>query len=143
MSERIGYAVYSEIEAGYLVTASPSNYLWDPAAAIIYETAAKAWASAKRRGAGYAIAVAINRNENGNFEHEQIPPPMKAPPGSWIVKIEDHGLPTGPLYITSLSKDGKPRASSEIHEARGFDHEQATEVASRMKGTVKVEKIAS
>lgn len=78
-----------------------------------------------------------------HFEHEQIPPPMKAPPGSWIVKIEDHGLPTGPLYITSLSKDGKPRASSEIHEARGFDHEQATEVASRMKGTVKVEQIAS
>ncbi|WP_139474494.1 hypothetical protein [Aeromonas veronii] len=116
MSERIGYAVYSEIEAGYLATASPSNYLWDPAAAIIYETAAKAWTSAKRRGAGYAIAVAINRNENGNFEHEQIPPPMKAPPGSWIVKIEGHGLPTGPLYITSLSKDGKPRASSEIHE---------------------------
>ncbi|MGL5471423.1 MAG: hypothetical protein ACRDCT_25160, partial [Shewanella sp.] len=113
MSERIGYAVYSEIEAGYLATASPSNYLWDPAAAIIYETSAKAWASAKRRSAGYAIAVAINRNENGNFEHEQIPPPMKAPPGSWIVKIEDHGLPTGPLYITSLSKDGKPRASSE------------------------------
>lgn len=142
MSELIGYAVYSEIEGGYLVTESPSNYLWDPAAAIVYETAAKAWASAKRRGAGYAIAVAINRNANGYLQHEQISPPMKAPPGSWIVKIEGHGLPTGPLYIASLTKDGKFRASSEIHEARGFDHEQATEVASRMKGSVKVEQVA-
>lgn len=40
MSERIGYAVYSKIEGGYLVTASPSNYHWDPAAALMYETTA-------------------------------------------------------------------------------------------------------
>ncbi|MEV3830134.1 hypothetical protein RI534_12905 [Aeromonas allosaccharophila] len=61
MPKRIGYAVYSEIECGYLVTASPSNYLLDPAAALMYETAAKAWASANRRGPRYAIAVAIVR----------------------------------------------------------------------------------
>lgn len=80
MFERIGYAVYSKIAGGYLVTASPSNYLWDPAAALVYETAAKAWASAKRRGPGYAIAVAIIQDESGKLQHEELPIPMKAAP---------------------------------------------------------------
>lgn len=129
MSERIGYAVYSEIEGGYLVTASPSNYHWDPAAAMMYETAVKAWASANRRGPGYAVAVAIIRDESGKLQHEELPIPMKAAPGSWIVRINDEGLPIGPLYISSLSRDGKTRASTEIRDARGFTNEQATELA--------------
>lgn len=70
MSKRIGYAVYSEIEGGFLVTASPSNYLWDPSAAIMYETAARAWASANRRGPKYAVAVAIVLDESGKLQHE-------------------------------------------------------------------------
>ena len=129
MSKHIGYAVYSKIESGYLVTASPSNYHWDPAAAMMYETAAKAWASANRRGPGYAVAVAIVRDESGKLQHEELPIPMKAAPGSWIVRIKDEGLPIGPLSISSLSRDGKSRASTEIRDARGFSHEKAVELA--------------
>lgn len=134
MSKRIGYAVYSEIESGYLVTASPGNYHWDPAAAIVYETTAKAWASANRRGPGYAVAVAILRDENGDLHHEELPIPMKAAPGSWIVRIQDEGLPLGPLYISSLNRDGKSRASTEIRDARGFSHEQAVELSATFEG---------
>lgn len=145
MAERIGYAVYSEIEGGYLVTASPSNYLWDPEAALLYETATKAWVSANRRGPRYAVAVAIVRDESGKFQHEELPFPMKAAPGSWIVCIEDTGLPMGPLYIASLSRDGKTRASAEIRDARGFSHEQALELATQLQRkpnrTVKVEQV--
>ena len=101
MSERIGYAVYSKIEGGYLVTASPSNYHWDPAAALMYETTAKAWASAKRRGPGYAIAVVISRGEDGSLHHEELSPPMKAVSGSWIVRIEDAGLPPGVRIVVA------------------------------------------
>lgn len=147
MSERIGYAVYSEIEGGYLVTASPSNYLWDPAAALMYETAAKAWASANRRGPGYAVAVAIVRDKSGEILHEDLPIPMKASPGSWIVRIQDEGLPLGPLYISSLNRDGKSRASTEIRDARGFSHEKAVELAATFEGkqgrTVSVEQVPS
>lgn len=143
----IGYAVYSEIESGYLVTVSPSNYNWDPAAAMIYETAAKAWASANRRGLGYAVAVAIVRNESGELHHEELPIPMKAAPGSWIVRIQDEGLPLGPLYISSLNRDGKSRASTEIRDARGFSHEKAVELAATFEGkqgrTVCVEQVPS
>lgn len=146
MSERIGYAVYSEIEGEYLVTESPSNYHWDPAAALMYETAAKAWASAKRRGPGYAIAVAINRDEDGSLHHEELSPPMKAVSGSWIVRIEDAGLPIGPLYIASLSRDGKSRASTEIYDARGFSHQQAVELAAKFQGrpncTAQIEQVS-
>ncbi len=145
MPKRIGYAVYSEIECGYLVTASPSNYLLDPAAALMYETAAKAWASANRRGPRYAIAVAIVRDESGKLQHEELPLPMKAAPGSWIVCIEDTGLPMGLLYIASLSRDGKTRASTEIRDARGFSHEQAVELATQLQSkpnrTAKVEQV--
>lgn len=145
MAERIGYAVYSEIEGGYLSTASPSNYLWDPSAAMMYETAAKAWASANRRGSKYAVAVAIVRDESGKLQHEELPFPMKAAPGSWIVRIEDTGLPMGPLYVTSLSRDGKTRASTEIRDARGFSHEQAFELAAHLQSkphrTAKVEQV--
>ncbi|MCS3793792.1 hypothetical protein [Aeromonas hydrophila] len=146
MAERIGYAVYSEIEGGYLATASPSNYLWDPSAAMMYETAAKAWASANRRGSKYAVAVAIVRDESGKLQHEELPFPMKAAPGSWIVRIEDTGLPMGPLYVTSLSRDGKTRASTEICDARGFSHEQALELAAQLQSmpnrTAKVEQVS-
>ncbi|MFM5578334.1 hypothetical protein ACET7N_06410 [Aeromonas veronii] len=146
MSERIGYAVYSEVECGYLITASPSHYLWDPAAALLYETAAKAWASANRRGPGYAVAVAIVRDESGKLQHEELPFPMKAAPGSWIVCIEDTGLPMGTLYVTSLSRDGKTRASTEIRDARGFSHEQALELATQLQSkpnrTAKVEQVS-
>ncbi len=145
MPKHIGYAVYSEIESGYLVTASPSNYHWDPAAAIMYETTAKAWASANRRGPRYAIAVAIVRDESGKLQHEELPLPMKAAPGSWIVCIEDTGLPMGLLYIASLSRDGKTRASTEIRDARGFSHEQAVELATQLQSkpnrTAKVEQV--
>ncbi|HEA3088182.1 TPA: hypothetical protein RVR74_000461 [Aeromonas salmonicida] len=145
MSKHIGYAVYSKFESGYLVTASPSNYLWDPAAALMYETAVKAWASANRRGPGYAVAVAIIRDESGKLQHEELPIPMKAAPGSWIVRINDEGLPIGPLYISSLSRDGKTRASTEIRDARGFSHEKAVELAATFEGkqgrTVSVEQV--
>lgn len=146
MSEHIGYAVYSEIEGGYLITASPSNYLWDPSAAIMYETAAKAWASANRRGPRYAVAVAIVRDESGKFQHEELPFPMKAAPGRWIVRIEDTGSPMGPLYVTSQSRDGKTRASTEIRDARGFSHEQALELAAQLQNkpnrTAEVEQVS-
>lgn len=146
MSEHIGYAVYSKIEGGYLVTPSPSNYHWDPAAALMYETTTKAWASAKRRGPGYAIAVAIGRDEDGSLHHEDLSPPMKAASGSWIVRIEDAGLPIGPLYITSLSRDGKSRASTEICDARGFSHQQALELATKLKSrpncTAQIEQVS-
>ena len=146
MAERIGYAVYSEIEGGYLATASPSNYIWDPAAALLYETAAKAWASANRRGPRYAAAVAIVRDDSGRLQHEELPFPMKAAPGSWIVCIEDTGLPMGPLYVTSLSRDGKTRASTEIRDARGFSHEQAHVLAAQLQSkpncTAKVEQVS-
>lgn len=147
MPKHIGYAVYSEIESGYLVTASPSNYHWDPAAALIYETVAKAWASANRRGPGYAVAVSIVCNECGEILHEDLPIPMKAAPGSWIVRIQDEGLPLGPLYISSLNRDGKSRASTEIRDARGFSHEKAVELAATFEGkqgrTVYVEQVPS
>ncbi|WP_378081987.1 hypothetical protein ACFU5E_09365 [Aeromonas bestiarum] len=147
MSKRIGYAVYSNIESGYLVTASPSNYHWDPAAALMYETASKAWASANRRGPGYAVAVVIVRNESGEILHEELPIPMKASPGSWVVCIKDDGLPIGPLYISSLSRDGKSRASTEIRDARGFSYEKALELAttfeSKQGRTVSVEQVPS
>lgn len=147
MSKRVGYAVYSEIECGYLVTTSPSNYLWDPAAALIYETEGKAWASANRRGPGYAFAVVILRDESGNLHHEQLPIPMKAAPDSWIVCIRDEGLPVSPLYVSSLSRDGKPRASTEIRDARGFSHEKAVELSAIFRGkqgcTVSVEQVSS
>ncbi len=134
MSKRIGYAVYSEIECGYLVTASPSNYFWDPATALMYETEIKAWASANRRGSGYAVAVAIVLDENGSLHHEELPIPMKAAPDSWIVRIKDEGLLIGPFYISSLSRDGKSRASTEIRDARGFSHEKAVELAATFEG---------
>ncbi|MDX7784792.1 hypothetical protein [Aeromonas caviae] len=147
MFKHIGYAVYSEIESGYLVTASPSNYHWDPAAALMYETAAKAWASANRRGPGYAVAVSIVRNESGEILHEDLPIPMNASPGSWIIRIQDEGLPIGPLYISSLSRDGKSRASTEIRDARGFSHEKAVELAATFEGkqgrTVSLEQVPS
>lgn len=147
MSKHSGYAVYSEIESGYLVTASPSNYLWDPAAALLYETAAKAWVSANRRGPRYAVAVAIIRDESGKLQHEELPIPMKAAPGSWIVCIKDEGLPTGPLYISSLSRDGKTHASTEIRDARGFTNGQAVGLAANFEGkqgrTVSVEQVPS
>lgn len=147
MPKHVGYAVYSEIENGYLVTASPSNYHWDPAIALMYETAAKAWASANRRGPGYAVAVSIVRNGSGEILHEDLPIPMKAAPGSWIVRIQDEGLPLGPLYISSLSRDGKPHASTEVRDARGFSHEMALELAATLEGkqgrTVSVEQVPS
>lgn len=147
MSKHIGYAVYSEIESGYLITASPCNYLWDPAAALLYETAAKAWASANRRGPGYAVAVAIVRDESGNLHHVELPIPMKAAPGSWIVRLKDEGIPIGPLYISSLSREGKSRASTEVRDARGFSHEKAVELAATFEGkqgrTVSVEQVQS
>lgn len=147
MSKRIGYAVYSEMENGYLVTASPSNYHWDPAVALMYETAAKAWASANCRGPGYAVAVSIVRNGSGEILHEDLPIPMKAAPGSWIVRIQDDGLPLGPLYISSLNRDGKSRASTEIRDARGFSHEKAVELAATFEGkqgrTVSLEQVPS
>lgn len=147
MSKHIGYAVYSEMEYGYLVTASPSNYLWDPAAALLYETAAKAWTSANRRGPRYAVAVAIVRDESGRLQHEELSFPMKAAPGSWIVRIEDTGLPTCPLYITSLSRDGQTHASTEICDARGFSQEQAVDLAAQLQSkqncTAKVEQVSA
>lgn len=147
MSKHIGYAVYSKFESGYLVTGTPSNYLWDPAAALMYETAVKAWASANRRGPGYAVAVAIIRDESEKLQHEELPIPMKAAPGSWIVRINDEGLPIGPLYISSLSRDGKTRASTEIRDARGFTNEQAVGLAANFEGkqgrTVSVEQVPS
>lgn len=111
----------------------------------MYETVAKAWASANRRGPRYAIAVAIVRDESGKLQHEELPLPMKAAPGSWIVCIEDTGLPMGPLYVTSLSRDGKTRASTEIRDARGFSHGQALELATQLQSkpnrTARVEQV--
>jgi len=111
------------------------------------EAAAKAWASANRRGPGYAVAVAIVRVESGNLHHEELSIPMKAAPGSWIVRIKDEGLPVGTLYISCLSRDGKPRASTEIRDARGFSHEKAVELAANFEGkqgrTASVEQVLS
>lgn len=147
MSKHIGYAVYSKFESGYLVTASPNNYHWDPASAMMYVTVAMAWASANRRGPGYAVAVAIVRNESGELHHEELPIPMKAAPGSWMVRIQDEGLQLGPLYISSLNRDGKSRASTEIRDARGFSHEKAVELAATFEGkqgrTVSLEQVPS
>lgn len=51
----------------------------------------------------------------------------------------------GPLYIASLSRDGKTRASTEIHNARVFSHEQAIELATQLQSkpnrTAKVEQV--
>ncbi|WP_346209331.1 hypothetical protein [Aeromonas salmonicida] len=111
----------------------------------MYETVAKAWASANRRGPRYAIAVAIVRDESEKLQHEELPLPMKAAPGSWIVCIEDTGLPMDPLYVTSLSRDGKTRASTEIRDARGFSHGQALELATQLQSkpnrTARVEQV--
>lgn len=72
---------------------------------------------------------------------------MKAAPGSWIVRIKDEGLPLGALYISSLSRDGKSRASTEIRDARGFSYEKAVELAATFEGkqgrTVCVEQVPS
>ena len=128
MPERIGYAVYSEFESGYLVNASPSIYLWDPTAALLYDTEAKAWASAKRRDSGYAVAVAIVRHEDGSLLHEELSIPMRAKPGSWIVSLVRSASLNQPLFITTVNRDGKGyKLSTERHDARGFSLEQAQE----------------
>lgn len=72
---------------------------------------------------------------------------MKTAPGSWIIHINDEGLPIGPLYISSLSRDGKTRASTEIRDARGFTNEPAVGLAANFEGkrgrTVSVEQVPS
>ena len=135
MPEALGYAVYSEFENGYLAVASPSSYHWDPATAILYESPEKARASAKRRGAGYATAVVMMRYDDGSLGHEDIPPTMKAKPGSWIVRIDYPFSPTKSHFVTSLSRDGgKCGLSTEQHDARGFGYEQALELVDKLHG---------
>ena len=133
MTEHVGFAVYCEAENGYLVQSSPSLYIWDPSAALLYPSAGQAWTSAKRRKWG-AIAVSIVRDEEGSLYHEELQLPMKAAIGSWIVRIEDGSIPYGPVYISTLSKDGAFRASTEIQDARGFSHEKALELAAIFQG---------
>ncbi|MEV3830137.1 hypothetical protein RI534_12920 [Aeromonas allosaccharophila] len=93
----------------------------------------------------FMIGRNMQRDESGKLQHEELPLPMKAAPGSWIVCIEDTGLPMGLLYIASLSRDGKTRASTEIRDARGFSHEQAVELATQLQSkpnrTAKVEQV--
>ncbi|GAA4493528.1 hypothetical protein [Pseudaeromonas paramecii] len=135
MAERIGYAVYSEFERGYLVNTSPSIYLWDPSAAILYETPAKAWASANRRESGYAVAVAIVREGDGSLQHEELAIPMRAKPGTWIVTLLSPTSFKQPHYITTVNRDGKGyKLSIARHDARGFSHEQAKELAASLQG---------
>lgn len=135
MSKILGYGVYSEIEGGYLANASPSHYSWDPAAACLYATPAEAWASAKRRGPGYAVAVTLVKRDDGCIEQEDLPQPMKAAPGRWLVCLVHDRFPTGPLYVTSLSRDGeKVQTSTERHQARGFSQQQAQALAARFEG---------
>lgn len=82
----------------------------------------------------YAIAVAIIHDESGKLRQEELPIPMKAASGSWIVRIKNEGLLVGPFYILSLNRDGITRASIEILYARGFCHVKAVESAATFEG---------
>ncbi|QXB30912.1 hypothetical protein I6L35_07100 [Aeromonas sp. FDAARGOS 1405] len=118
MSEVLGYAVYSEIENGFLVEASPSFYHWDPASAIMYANPDDAWASASRRGNGLAEAVVIYRNVDGSLSFDAIERAGKAPIGSWIVTVKLDISPKVPHYVTSAGK--KIKLSSKEVDAKGY-----------------------
>lgn len=122
MSEILGYAVYSEIENGFLVEASPSFYHWDPASAIMYDSPNDAWASASKRGHGLAEAVVIYRNNDGSLSFDTVERASKATIGSWIITVKLDISPKVSHYVTSAGK--KIKLSSKEVDAKGY-HKKA------------------
>jgi hypothetical protein len=124
MGKIIGYAVESGLEGGFLVHASPSVWVTCLESTVRYETAALAWASAKRRGSALASAIAVIEHDDGSLSWEPIPDPSKASGGDWIVWFE---LKPGArrLYVVKTGK--RIAASNQPGDAKGYKTRGAAE----------------
>lgn len=130
MHEIVGYAVYSEFRSGYLLDSTPSDYCAIADAARLFPTPKAALVAANRRRDVQAIAVTIRQLPDGTLEHETLSPPMRAVPGSWVVRVILPKAPQTCHYIKSVGKDGsKIGLTMQLQEARGFGKEQAGKLA--------------
>jgi|GEM_PF-3095736 len=124
----IGYAVESEHEEGFLVHASPSVWHFDIESAVLYETPAQAWASAKRRRSMRACAVEVVREGDGSLSWEPVADPATATEGDWVIWFE---LKTGSqrLYLVKTGK--RMIASDRRTDAKRYKTKQAAEMVVR------------
>ncbi len=124
MGKIIGYAVESGLEGGFLVQASPSVWVTCLENTVRYETAAQAWASAKRRGSALASAIAVIEHEDGSLSWEPVPDASKASGGNWIVWFE---LKPGAkrLYVVKTGK--RLAASNHPGDAKGYKTKRSAE----------------
>ena len=117
MGKIIGYAVESSLEGGFLVHASPSVWVTCLESRVRYETAAQAWASAKRRGSALAFAIAVIEHDNGLLSWEPVPDPSKASGGDWIVWFE---LKPGTIRLYVVKTGKRMAASNQPSDAKGY-----------------------
>ncbi len=130
MGRIIGYAVESDLEGGFLVHASPSVWVTCLESAVRYETAALAWASAKRRGSSLASAIAVIEHDDGSLSWEPIPDPSKASGGDWLVWFE---LKPGARRLYVVKTGERIAASNDLGDAKGYKTmEAAKEVAEKL-----------
>lgn len=133
----IGYAVYFEVENGFLIFASPSFWSWDPASAIRYSTPEKAWIAAKRRG---AIAVELYQRADGSLDYEALESPGKPKPGSWIIVVHLERYHYPHFVVSAGAKRMKLVTTEE--EAKGYARQSTAErvaqgIRAQSKGAIK------
>lgn len=122
----LGFAVYSDLEEGFLIGTGPSLWHFDYDAAIRYESEKEARTAANRRSASLAKAVRIIEVDG----RREMEPLADAQPerGGWTVVVTDPKLPKRPLYVTSAGK--RIGLSTESQQAKAYKQEaKAQQVA--------------
>lgn len=138
--DTIAYAVYSELEEGFLVEPSPSLWHFGISSAMRYATDTEARTAAAKRRSALAIPVRLYEAD-GEICWEPIP--AKAPPlgGTWIIRIEDLDTPGriwylvkggAKLSISMREEDAKPykteaaaiKAQDQVNVAKSFRAER-------------------
>lgn len=122
----LGFAVYSELEEGFLIGTGPSLWHFDYDAAIRYESEKEARTAANRRSPSLAKAVKIVEVD-GRLEIEPLPD-RQPEKGGWTVVVKDPQMPQRTLYVTSGGK--RIGLSTESQQAKSYKQEaKAQQVA--------------
>lgn len=126
MSDTFGYAVYSELEERYLQQLRPSEWHYDLASAVRFDTEGAARAACNRRQA--MLAVPIRIYQTGERLSFDLLPRVVAPAGGlWVVRLKDAKTPSRDWYAVSVGKMVK--ITTESQGAKGYKTEAGAQAA--------------
>jgi hypothetical protein len=121
MADTTSYAVYSDLEEGFLIEKSPSMWHYDPSYAIRFSTEKEARAAAGRRQFAFAKPVRL-LEVDGTIDYEPLAENAKAEGGAWIVLVKNASSPERLHYLMSIGKRLKLSTSST--DAKGYKLER-------------------